>query len=155
MRIYMAQPMKLFKWSWHNPCDFSKCSFQYLHNVFGKTWDKTSFMQMAQTPPAKYACSISLAIYIHHSVTCQYIVCTKPLLLGAAYSNVQVIPMRSVWLGSRACIPTCLPVAHEDEEGSLMIYFRCVYFGTLLFELVHETMPFVGLFYFISTGSTM
>ena len=82
-------------------------------------------MQIAQTPPAKYSCRCSLAIYIHHSVTCQYLIVLTSIR-GAAYSNVQVIQMKSNCLGSRACIPTCLPVAHDDEEGSLLIYLSAV-----------------------------
>ena len=42
--------------------------------------------------------------------------CTDPPS-GAAYSNVQVALMKSDGLGSRACIPTCLPVAHEKKKA--------------------------------------
>jgi hypothetical protein len=40
---------------------------------------------------------------------------------GVAYSNVQVTQMRSDLIESHVYIPTCLPVAHDEEGGSLLL----------------------------------
>src|SRR3954451_13744349 len=40
--------------------------------------------------------------------------CTDPLI-RAAYSNVQDVRMKIIEWCSRACIPTCLPVAHDED----------------------------------------
>jgi hypothetical protein len=48
--------------------------------------------------------------------------CTDPS--GAAYSNVQVfISNKKPGVRSRAYIPTCLPVARDEDEGSLQLSF--------------------------------
>jgi hypothetical protein len=49
--------------------------------------------------------------------------CTDPS--GAAYSNVQVfISNKEPGVGSRAYIPTCLPVARDEDGGSLLLLVR-------------------------------
>jgi hypothetical protein len=48
--------------------------------------------------------------------------CTDPS--GAAYSNMQVfILSKEPGVGSRAYIPTCLPVALDEDGGSLLLCF--------------------------------
>jgi hypothetical protein len=48
--------------------------------------------------------------------------CTDPS--GAAYSNVQVLlSSKEPGVGSRAYIPTCLPVALDEDGGSLQLCF--------------------------------
>jgi hypothetical protein len=48
--------------------------------------------------------------------------CTDPS--GAAYSNVLVfISNKDPGVGSRVYIPTCLPVARDEDEGSLLLCF--------------------------------
>jgi hypothetical protein len=48
--------------------------------------------------------------------------CTDPS--GAAYSNVQVLPSsKEPGVGSRAYIPTCLPVALDEDGSSLQLCF--------------------------------
>jgi hypothetical protein len=48
--------------------------------------------------------------------------CTDPS--GAAYSNMQVfISNKEPGVGSRAYIPTCLPVARDEDGGSLQLCF--------------------------------
>jgi hypothetical protein len=51
--------------------------------------------------------------------------CTDPS--RAAYLNVQVfISNKEPGVGSRAYIPTCLPVAHDEDGGSLQLCLYCV-----------------------------
>jgi hypothetical protein len=48
--------------------------------------------------------------------------CTDPS--GAAYSNMQVLlSNKEPGVGSRAYIPTCLPVALDEDGGSLQLCF--------------------------------
>jgi hypothetical protein len=48
--------------------------------------------------------------------------CTDPS--GTAYSNMQVFILdEERFVGSRAYIPTCLPVARDEDEGSLQLCF--------------------------------
>jgi hypothetical protein len=48
--------------------------------------------------------------------------CTNPS--GAAYSNVRVfISNKEPGVGSRAYIPTCLPVTLDEDGGSLLLCF--------------------------------
>jgi hypothetical protein len=48
--------------------------------------------------------------------------CTDPS--GAAYSKVQVfLSSKEPGVGSRAYIPTCLPVALDEDGGSLQLCF--------------------------------
>jgi hypothetical protein len=43
---------------------------------------------------------------------------------GAVYSNVQVLFwMRKRLVGSQVYIPTCLPVARDEDGGSLLLCF--------------------------------
>jgi hypothetical protein len=49
--------------------------------------------------------------------------CTDPS--GAAYSNMQVISSKEPGVGSRAYIPTCLPVARDEEWRLTAIYALC------------------------------
>jgi hypothetical protein len=47
-------------------------------------------------------------------------------LSGAAYSNMQVFIRKERPVGSRVYIPTCLPMARDEDGGSLQLYFmRC------------------------------
>ena len=55
--------------------------------------------------------------------------------------------MRSNGLGSRVYIPTCLPVAHDEDGGSLLIVIPLCCFETLFNELALEAMQFVRIFY--------
>jgi hypothetical protein len=52
--------------------------------------------------------------------------CTDPF--GAAYSNMQVfIQIRKQPVGSRVYIPTCLPVARDEEWMLIAIMLYAVY----------------------------
>jgi hypothetical protein len=71
---------------------------------------------------SQMSCSIVfsqiLSNMCHLPVRC----CTDPY--GVAYSNVQVLfRMRKRLVGSRVYIPTCLPVARDEDGGSLLLCF--------------------------------
>jgi hypothetical protein len=51
--------------------------------------------------------------------------CTDPI--GAVYSTCRFTSSKEPGLGSRAYIPTWMPVARDEDGGSLPpCYFRCV-----------------------------
>jgi hypothetical protein len=127
--------------------DLAMCLFRSIFSWykmfwFGKYRIKLALCKLAQNSTSQISCSIVFSLYppnmchlpVHH--------CTDPLY-GAAYSNVQVILRMSNWLGSRVYIPTCLPVAHEEDEGSLLFYSVVFALSWTINKLVHETMQFV------------
>ena len=85
----------------------------------------------SQQPP--YMCHLP----VHH--------CTDPLSWGCIFKCAGWYDKE--WgLGSRVYIPTCLPVAHDEDEGSLLLSFRCVssmYYSDVV--LVFETMQVVRI----------
>jgi hypothetical protein len=62
--------------------------------------------------------------------------------IGVAYSNVHVIRMRSNWQDSRACIPTWLPVALVEDDGSLHFISIVLLHVELCYLLVLVTKHF-------------
>jgi hypothetical protein len=68
------------------------------------------------------SCSLVFSQMPQICVICQYVVVLIPL--EAAYSNVQVLlSIKEPGVGSRAYIPTCLPVALDEDGGSLQLCF--------------------------------
>jgi hypothetical protein len=81
---------------------------------------KLALCKLAKDPPSQSSCRIVFSQMppnmCHLPVRC----CTDPS--GAAYSNVQVfISSKEPGVGSRAYIPTCLPVALDEDGGSLQL----------------------------------
>ena len=126
----------LFKISWPNPWEFTWLNpwsfsndhgtthltfqniFHDLHKVLEKYRIKSALCKWTRLHQPNMHVVLALP-FISTIVSLASTLPYWPLV--AAYSNVQVIQMESRCLGSRAYITTCLPVAHEDDEGSLMI----------------------------------
>jgi hypothetical protein len=69
--------------------------------------------------------------------------CTDPF--GAAYSNVQVYSDEERFVGYRVYIPTCLPVARDEDGVSLLLCFMmcthkvedlCIWFYVVIFDSI-------------------
>ena len=114
--------------------------------VLYKGQDKISFMQIS---PKLHQPNTHVVIDLPHISTKVSLASTLFVLTpscGAAYSNVQVCQMRSNGIGSRAYIPTCLPVAHDEDGGSLLYLFPLCCFELYLKELALEAMQVVRIF---------
>ena len=77
MSIYMAQPMKLLKWSWYNPWDFSKYISRFTQ-CFGKYRIKPALCKWPRLHQPNMHVVLVLPFKIHHSVTCQYLTVLTP-----------------------------------------------------------------------------
>lgn len=80
---------------------------------------------------ARYACRCSLAIYIHHSVICQYIICTDPLWLHIPKMQDHLMKSEDSFR-TRVYNQHVLPVAHEDDEAQWSTMFSAVILCILL-----------------------
>jgi hypothetical protein len=78
--------------------------------------------------------------------------CTDPF--GAAYSNVQVYSDEERLVGSRVYIPTCLPVARDEDGGSLLLCFKlctrkvedlCIWIYVVIFDAIAMITKFCTL----------
>ena len=101
----------------------------WLQKWFIKSRTKLALRNSLWAPPAKYACSNSLAIYIHHSITCHH----NSIVL-TLYSWAATKPCRfdGRWvrfpIGFRVYNQHVLPVAHEDDEAHCIYCFPLLYF---------------------------
>jgi hypothetical protein len=87
--------------------------------------------------------------------------CTDPC--GAAYSNVQVYSDKEQPVGSRVYIPTCLPVARDEDGGSLLLCFMlctrkvedlCNWIYVVIFDAIAMNTIFYTVVLSIDLGSS-
>jgi hypothetical protein len=72
-------------------------------------------------PPSQMSCSLVFSQMPQICVICQYVVVLTPLGLHIQTCRFYFGKERPV--GSRAYIPTCLPVALDEDGGSLLLCF--------------------------------
>ena len=82
---------------------------------------KFALLQKLNSTKPYYACSLDLPFYIHQSHLPVHHCTDSPS--GAAYSNVQVTWMKITKLLDSSLHPTCMPVAHSEDGGSLLSCF--------------------------------
>ena len=135
----------LLKISWPNPWDFpwlnpwnfsndhgsTHVTFQNTLSRFMKCFGKyriiLALYKWSKPHSAKYACSISSAIYIHHSVTCQYIKLYWPPLVGLHIQMCRLFLTSEVSLRISSLQPTCLCLWHMiDDEAHCYTMFSAV-----------------------------